>query len=51
MMQHNHSCGTAAHFSRRTLVQAAGLAGATWLTPLSQALAQQADTKSKPQAK
>lgn len=35
------SCGTAGHFSRRTLLQAG--AGLAWLTPLSQALAASAD--------
>ena len=33
------NCGTPAHLNRRTLLQAAGLAGLSWLTPLSQLLA------------
>ncbi|MFT5524006.1 MAG: hypothetical protein ACI9HK_001956 [Pirellulaceae bacterium] len=51
MTQYPYSCGNASHFSRRTLVSATGLAGATWLTPLSRVLAQQADIKSQPRAK
>jgi len=41
---------TADHFSRRTLLRAAGLAGVTWMTPVSQLLAREAEAlpKGKP---
>ncbi|MEQ8791096.1 MAG: DUF1501 domain-containing protein [Pirellulaceae bacterium] len=32
-------CGGAAHFNRRTLLKAAGLGGAAWLTPVAEMLA------------
>ena len=35
----NFPCGGAGHFSRRSLLQTAGLAGLTWLTPLADLLA------------
>jgi len=41
----NQDCGTADHFSRRTLLRAAGIAGLTWLTPLGQLLALDAEKK------
>lgn len=41
-------CGSQDHVSRRTLLKAAGLAGLTWLTPLGQMLALEAEkTRSK----
>ena len=36
-------CGTASHFNRRTLLKAGGLAGLSWLTPLSARLARAED--------
>ena len=42
----NPGCGSMDHISRRTLLRAAGLAGLTWLTPLGQLLALEAE-KSK----
>lgn len=36
-------CGSLAHFSRRTLLKAAGLSGLAWLTPLGEALARTAE--------
>ena len=44
----DYSCGSASHFSRRTLLKAAGMAGLTWLTPLSQLLALDAEKKKAP---
>ncbi|HSH96524.1 MAG TPA: DUF1501 domain-containing protein [Roseimicrobium sp.] len=38
-------CGGRDHVSRRTLLKAAGLAGLTWLTPLGQALALDAEQR------
>lgn len=46
----NPGCGTADHFSRRTLLKAAGLAGLTWLTPLGQMLALEAERKKETRA-
>lgn len=43
-MCQNHedvSCGSLSHVNRRTLLKASGLAGLTWLTPLSKLLARQ----------
>jgi hypothetical protein len=37
-------CGTAAHFSRRTLLKGLGVGAASWLTPLSQTLARKAES-------
>lgn len=37
------SCRGAGHWNRRTLLQAAGVVGASWLTPLSRMLAQEAE--------
>jgi len=42
-------CGGREHFSRRTLLKAAGLAGLTWLTPLSELLALEAERAGKGQ--
>ena len=42
-------CGGREHFSRRTLLKAAGLAGLTWLTPLSELLALDAERAGKGQ--
>jgi hypothetical protein len=45
-MSVNHDragCGTSDHFNRRTLLQAAGLGGVAWLTPLSTMLARAAE--------
>ncbi len=39
-----YECGTADHFSRRTLLKAAGLSGMSWLTPMADILAGEADT-------
>lgn len=39
------ACGSADHFSRRTLLQAAGLSGLSWLTPVGDILAQDAEQK------
>src|SRR5688572_23129314 len=35
-------CGSADHFHRRTLLKAAGASGLLWLSPVAEALAQQA---------
>lgn len=40
-------CGTSDHLTRRTLLKAAGLAGISWLTPLSQLLAVEAERAPK----
>lgn len=37
------ACGTSAHFNRRTLLKAAGVAGISWLTPLATHLARAAE--------
>lgn len=39
------SCGTASHWSRRTLLRAAGCSGLAWLTPLGRLLAAGAERK------
>src|ERR1051325_8868358 len=39
----NNSCCGSEHFSRRTLLKMAGMAGLTWLTPLGQILALEAE--------
>src|SRR6187431_748526 len=36
-------CGSADHFHRRTLLKAVGASGLLWLTPVAEALAQQAE--------
>ncbi len=41
----NNGCGSADHYSRRTLLKAAGLAGLTQLTPLGQLLALEAEKR------
>ena len=44
-----HACGSADHFSRRTFLKAAGMTGLTWLTPLADLLAVDAEqAKGKP---
>ncbi|MCD6052374.1 MAG: hypothetical protein K0Q55_3792, partial [Verrucomicrobia bacterium] len=45
LLEMNPGCGTADHFTRRTLLKAAGMAGLTWLTPLGQILALDAEKK------
>lgn len=40
---HNQVCAASSHFNRRTLLKAAGLSGACWLTPIAQALGQEAE--------
>ncbi len=45
----NPSCGSLAHLNRRTLLQAAGLSGLAWLTPLAAALGR--DEEQSPQGK
>ena len=40
-------CGTSDHFHRRTLLKAAGLAGLSWMTPVSQILAREAEQAPK----
>jgi len=42
-----HACGTPDHINRRTLLKAAGLAGLSWMTPLSQSLAIEAENAPK----
>ena len=42
-----YPCGGGEHFSRRTLLRAAGLAGLTWLTPLADLLALDAERAPK----
>lgn len=37
------ACGTSDHFSRRTLLRAAGCSGLAWLTPLGKILAREAE--------
>jgi uncharacterized protein (DUF1501 family) len=41
------SCGTLSHINRRTLLQAAGLSGICWLTPLAEKLARAAEKSPK----
>ena len=41
-------CRGPGHFNRRTLLQAAGIAGASWLTPLAERLALSAEKSSEP---
>ena len=41
------SCGTLSHINRRTLLQAAGLSGICWLTPLAKKLARAAEKSPK----
>ena len=44
-----HACGSADHFSRRNFLKSAGMAGLTWLTPLADLLAVDAErAKGKP---
>ncbi|MCA9163230.1 MAG: DUF1501 domain-containing protein [Planctomycetales bacterium] len=46
-------CGTADHWNRRTLLKAAGVAGAAWLTPLAERLSladEQAGGKTRPRS-
>jgi hypothetical protein len=51
LSSHPDSCNTLDHLSRRTLLRSAGLAGLSWLTPLSRQLAIGAEkTKSKPKS-
>jgi len=38
------SCGSAEHYSRRTLLKSAGMSGLTWLTPLGNLLAANAES-------
>jgi uncharacterized protein (DUF1501 family) len=47
----NCSCCGPEHFSRRTLLKMAGMAGLTWLTPLGQLLALEAEKSNDPRAK
>lgn len=47
MHEHEYACGSAAHLNRRTLLRAAGMAGAAWLTPVASLLAQQNEEKLK----
>src|SRR5262249_17958664 len=47
----NCSCCGPEHFSRRTLLKMAGMAGLTWLTPLGQLLALEAEKSKDPRAK
>lgn len=44
-------CGAADHWSRRTLLKAAGLSGIAWLTPLADRLALAAEARSVGQAR
>jgi uncharacterized protein (DUF1501 family) len=41
------SCGNSSHFNRRTLLQAAGMSGLCWLTPLAQSLSRASEKKPK----
>lgn len=43
----HHACGTPDHLNRRTLLKAAGLAGLSWMTPLSHSLALNAEKAPK----
>jgi uncharacterized protein (DUF1501 family) len=43
MLEFDPACHTADHWSRRTLLKSAGLAGLAWLTPLAEQLARAAD--------
>lgn len=45
---HPSGCGTQTHFSRRTLLKAAGAGGLAWLTPISQLLAVDAEKRKGP---
>jgi uncharacterized protein (DUF1501 family) len=45
------SCCGPDHFSRRTLLKMTGMAGLTWLTPLGQLLALEAEKSNDPRAK
>jgi hypothetical protein len=38
------ACGSLDHVQRRTLLKAAGASGLLWLTPVAEALAQQAES-------
>ncbi len=44
------SCGTASHFSRRSLLQAAVIGGVSWLTPLASLLAEGPGSRGRPRA-
>ncbi len=46
-MNDSSSCGTLSHFNRRTLLQAAGMSGICWLTPLAERLARAAEKSPK----
>ncbi|MCA9188321.1 MAG: DUF1501 domain-containing protein [Pirellulaceae bacterium] len=47
MNRREYSCGSSSHWSRRTFLQATGLGGMAWLSPLAQVLAEQQETTSK----
>ncbi len=47
MLIHPYACNTADHFNRRTLLKAAGLAGLTWMTPVAELLAREAEKAPK----
>lgn len=40
-------CGSSSHFNRRTLLQAAGLSGMCWLTPLAESLSRASEKTSR----
>ncbi|NNE93155.1 MAG: DUF1501 domain-containing protein [Verrucomicrobiales bacterium] len=40
---HDYECGTSDHFSRRTLLKTAGLSSLSWLTPMADVLATNAE--------
>ena len=40
-MQRDYECGSAEHFSRRSLLKIAGLSGLSWMTPVATTLARQ----------
>lgn len=44
-----HACGTHSHLNRRTLLQAAGLSGLGWLTPVAEALSRADERATKGQ--
>ena len=51
-MSHDYACGSAEHFSRRSLLKLAGLSGISWLTPLATGLSRAAEieTRNRPKS-
>ncbi len=51
MSEHDYSCGSIEHFSRRSLMKVAGLSGLSWLTPVASGLAREAESNKSARAK